>query len=189
MDPDNRSIALRPAIPADRFAIRRWLGDPEVEKWWGNRARAEAEITLAMESPSALCRIIELASQPIGYAHAVDTGLWDGELPALVPAGCWDLDILIGSPSHRGKGVGRHAVQLLASEVFSTTLAVACCVVTSIRNEAAVRAYERAGFRWAGIWQDPSFGPCWLLLKERPAKISEHEQKTSLSFPRGETRR
>ncbi len=57
---------------------------------------------------------------------------------------------------------------LLTEEVFATTLAVACSAVVSIRNEAAVRAYERAGFRWLRVLQDPLLGPSWLMLKERP---------------------
>lgn len=168
MDKTDPAITLRPAAPGDRFMIRRWLADPEVEAWWGSRASAEAEIALAMESPSALCRIIGIAGQPIGYAHAVDAGLWGDTLPAQLPPGCWDLDVLVGTAEHRGRGAGRRAIELLADEVFATTLAVACCLFTSVRNEAAVRAYERAGFSWVGVWDDPEFGPCWVMLKERP---------------------
>ena len=52
--------------------------------------------------------------------------------------------------------------------MFATTLAVACSGLVSIRNEAAARAYERAGFRWLQVLQDPLLGPSWLMLKERP---------------------
>jgi RimJ/RimL family protein N-acetyltransferase len=168
MDAASSSITLRSATPGDRFMVRRWLADPQIEAWWGSQASAEAEIALAMESPSALCRIIESAGQPIGYAHAVDAGLWGDVLPAQIPPGCWDIDIFIGAPSHRGQGVGSRAVELLAREVFATTLAVACCMVASVRNEAAIRAYEHAGFRWVSVWNDPASGPCWVLLKQRP---------------------
>jgi aminoglycoside 6'-N-acetyltransferase len=168
MQTSSPAITLRPASPGDRFTLRRWLADPEIESWWGSRASAEAAIALAMESPSAICRIIEDAGQPIGYAHAVDVGLWNDELPDVIPPGCWDLDIFIGDASHRGRGIGQQAIELLVHEVFSTTLAIACCIFTSVRNEAAVRAYERAGFRWMSVWSDPAHGPCWVLLKERP---------------------
>jgi aminoglycoside 6'-N-acetyltransferase len=161
-------IALRPATPEDRFLIRRWLADPEVQAWWGSAAGAEAGITLAMGSATALPRIIECDGRPIGYAHAVEVGVWAEERPEDLPAGTWDIDMLIGSGEHRGQGLGHAALVLLTGEVFATTLAVACSAVVSIRNEAAVRAYERAGFRWLRIWRDPLFGPSWLMLKERP---------------------
>ncbi len=161
-------IRLRPATPEDRFRIRRWLADPEVQTWWGNAASAEAEITLAMSSDASLCRIIACAGEPIGYAHAVEIGVWGEEQPEDVAPGTWDVDLFIASPEHRGQGAGRRALALLVDEVFATRLAVACCAVVSIKNEAAVRAYEKAGFRWLRIWPDPVIGPAWLMLKERP---------------------
>jgi RimJ/RimL family protein N-acetyltransferase len=166
--PSGRDLSLRPATPEDRFRIRRWLGDPEVQAWWGNAASAEAAISLAMGSASGICRIVQSDGTPIGYAHAVDIALWEEERPAELPPGCWDIDLFIASPVHRGRGLGHAALALLTQEVFATTLAMACSAVVSIRNEAAVRAYERAGFRWLRIWTDPLSGPSWLLLKERP---------------------
>jgi aminoglycoside 6'-N-acetyltransferase len=161
-------LKLRPATPEDRFRIRRWLADPAVREWWGDAAGAEAAVTLAMESATALPRIIEHGGAPIGYAHAVEIGVWAEERPAELPAGTWDVDILIASAEHRGQGLAQAALALLTEEVFATTLAVACSAVVSIRNEAAARAYERVGFRWLRIWQDPLTGPCWLMLLERP---------------------
>jgi aminoglycoside 6'-N-acetyltransferase len=139
-----------------------------VQAWWGNAASAEAEITLAMGSEASLCRIIESDGTPVGYAHAVEIGLWGEEQPDDLPVGTWDIDLFIAAPEHRGRGAGASALAQLVEEVFATRLAVACCAVVSIRNEAAARAYEKAGFRWTRIWQDPLVGPCWLMLRERP---------------------
>src|SRR5262249_20406750 len=153
---------LRPATPGDRFLIRRWLGDPAVQERWGGAAGGEAAVTLAMDSATALPRMIELGGTAIGYAHAVEIGVWAEERPADLPAGTWDIDLFIASAEHRGQGLAQAALVLLIEEVFSTTLAVACSAVVSVKNEAAVRAYERAGFRWLRIWPDPLHGPCWL---------------------------
>jgi aminoglycoside 6'-N-acetyltransferase len=161
------ALTLRPAMQEDRFRIRRWLADPAVQEWWGNAASAEAGITLAMESATALPRIIERDGVPVGYAHAVEVGLWAEERPADLPPGTWDVDMFIASAEHRGQGLGTAALSMLADEVFATTLAIACSALVSIRNEAAARSYERAGFRWQRVWQDPLFGPCWVMLRER----------------------
>jgi aminoglycoside 6'-N-acetyltransferase len=161
-------LRLRPAVPEDRFRVRRWLAAPEVAAWWGNAASAEAEITLAMGSDAALARIIEAGTEPIGYAHAVEIGLWGQDRPEGLVPGTWDVDLFIGEAAHRGRALEAAAVKLLVEEVFSTTLAVACCAVVPVRNEAGVRAYERAGFRWQRIWNDALFGPSWVMLKERP---------------------
>jgi aminoglycoside 6'-N-acetyltransferase len=161
-------VRLRPATLEDRFLIRRWLAEPEVRKRWGSAAGAEAGITLAMGTTAALPRIIECDGKPVGYAHAVEIGLWAQERPLELAAGTWDVDLFIAPAEHGEKNLGDAALALLTAEVFATTLAVACSATVSVRNEGAVRSYERAGFRWLRVWSDPFYGPCWLMLKERP---------------------
>lgn len=162
--------ALRPAKPGDRDLIHRWLRNPEVSRWWGNLASAEAEISLALESGSALCRIIETGGLPIGYAQAADCGLTSSPPIAAVPAGTWNCHVFIGSEAHRGRGAGQAALDLLVGEVFASTLAVACMIAVPVRNERAARAHEAAGFRWVAVAEDPIHGPSWVMLRERPPR-------------------
>jgi aminoglycoside 6'-N-acetyltransferase len=163
-------LRLRPATPEDRFRVRRWLAAPRGEGRWSNTASAEAEVTLAMGSEAALPRIIECKGEPIGYAQAVEIGLWGQDRPEGLAPGTWDVDLFIAEEAHRGRGLEAAALALLTEEVFTTTLAVACCAVVPIRNEAGVRSYERAGFSWQRIWNDALAGPCWVMLKERPVQ-------------------
>ncbi len=162
------AVSLRPALAEDRFRIRRWLADPEIEAWWGNAASAEAEINLAMSSAASVCRIVESERVPVGYAQAVEIGLWGEDRPSELAPGTWHIGYFLGPGQHGGADLGSTVLGLLAEEVFATTLAVACSGTVSIRNEAAARAYERAGFRWQRIWSDRLLGPSWLMLKQRP---------------------
>jgi aminoglycoside 6'-N-acetyltransferase len=123
---------------------------------------------MALSSQHALCRIIEEGDEAVGYAHAVDATLWGEDLPQDLEPGTWDLDLFIASEEHRGKGAGQAALALLKDEVFASTLAVAVCVFPSVRNERAVRAYEKAGFCWKRIWNDPYSGPSWFMVARRP---------------------
>lgn len=164
------TVSLREAVAADLALVRRWLAQPEIRSWWGNASAAEAEVALAFDSRSALCRIIEVDGQPVGYAHAIDASYWGASLPQGMPLGTYDLDQFVAEAGHRGQGVGQRALQLLAAEVFSTTLAPAVSVIAPLDNETAVRAYEKAGFRWARVIADPIFGPSWLMLIERPRR-------------------
>ena len=68
----------------------------------------------------------------------------------------------------RRLGVGQAALRLVADEVFQTTMALGLIVVVAIKHEAAVRAYERAGFKWVRVIDDPLFGPSWLMRLDRP---------------------
>lgn len=160
-------ISLRQATPEDRFRIRRWLADPALPSWWGPRGTAEAEITLALESESAIARLVLRDGVPIGYAHAVDMALWQSDAPSAVAPGTWDLDLFVADATNRSADTA-DALALLVGETFATTFAVACCALVSIRNEAAARAYEKAGFRWVEIWQDRYTGPSWVMQMARP---------------------
>ena len=170
MSGESETVRLRPARRADWDLIRGWLARPDIEAWWGPRNATEAEVNIALNSGHALCRIIEAGGVAVGYAHAVDATMWGDELPQDLAPGTWDLDLFIASEEHRGHGVGQTALSQLKDEVFGTTLATAVCVFPSIRNERAVRAYERAGFRWQRIWNDPHMGPSWFMLAERPRR-------------------
>ena len=168
IDRPNGALRLRPATAQDRTRIRRWLTEPQARAWWGDAASAEAEVRLAMGSQAALCRIVEEGAAPIGYGQAVESGLWCGPLPQDLPAGTWEIDLFIVS-DHRHGWCLAAALALLVEEVFATTLAIACCGLVPISNEAAARAYERAQFRWRAIGNDPLLGPTWVRLRERPS--------------------
>ena len=164
------AVRLRPARIADWDLIRGWLARDDIQDWWGPLSATEAELNMALGSAHAICRIIEAGPEQVGYAHAVDATLWGESLPQDLEAGTWDLDLFIASEEHRGRGVGQTALALLKEEVFASTLAVAVCVFPSVRNERAVRAYEKAGFHWKRIWNDPHSGPSWFMVAERPRR-------------------
>jgi aminoglycoside 6'-N-acetyltransferase len=162
-----RPIRLRPATRADFDTIRRWLARPDIQEWWGPVSATEAEVNMALASEHAICRIIEAGGVAVGYAHAVDATLWGDNLPDELAPGTWDLDLFVAAEDERGKGVGQAALKMLRDEVFATTLAVAVCIFPSVKNERAVRAYEKAGFRWQSIWHDPQTGPAWFMVAKR----------------------
>ena len=64
--------------------------------------------------------------------------------------------------------MGREAIGLAVEEIFSTSLAVAAIVVVPLKYEAAVRAFEKSGFRWVRVIDDPLLGPAWLMRVGRP---------------------
>ena len=161
-------VTLRPATKGDLDIIRRWLRLPDIEAWWGPVSATEAEVTIALASAYSICRIIEADAHPVGYAHAVDATIWGADLPQDLTPGTWDIDLFVADEAHRGKGVGQAALALLCDEVFRTTLACAVCVFASVRNERAIRAYEKAGFRWHRVWNDPYSGPSWFMICDRP---------------------
>ncbi len=161
------TVALRPATARDWPRIDRWLSEPEIANWWGSRASAQAAIIAALDAPMGLASMLTIGRDDVGYAHALDTGNGGG-LPGVTGLeGCYRIDVFVGERQQRGRGIGVAALRLIVTEVFQTTLAPAVVSIVSIRNEAAVRAHEKAGFRWVKVVSDPLLGPCWLLRHER----------------------
>jgi hypothetical protein len=119
-----------------------------------------------MGSQSALCRIIEAGTQPIGYAQAMDVGLC-GDRQAAAPA-TWNIDYFLVPGELATRALGNTVLGLLSEEVFATRLAVACSAIVSVKNEVAARTFEQAGFRWQRICHDAAAGPAWLMVKQRP---------------------
>jgi aminoglycoside 6'-N-acetyltransferase len=160
---------LRPAGRADQALIRSWLGRPDIEAWWGPKSATEAAVTLAMGAPHAITCIIEADGMAVGYAQAVDATLWGADLPEDLESGTWEIDLFVASELHRGRGVGVAALNMLKQTVFETTFATAVCVFASVSNERAVRAYEKAGFRWKRVLNLPQQGHAWFMVADRPS--------------------
>jgi RimJ/RimL family protein N-acetyltransferase len=163
------TVSLRAIEPSDLDRIEAWLKQPDIQRWRGDPASSSAELRLVMESPSALCRMIEAEGIAIGYGHVADAAISREALRAALPPETWMLDLFVADPANRGLGHGEAAIRALVGELFATTLALAVAVLPPVRNEAAVRAYERIGFRWLRVVVDPILGPSWLMLLDRPS--------------------
>ena len=161
-------IMLRTVLPQDWERVRAWLQQSEIQAWWGGLAAAEAEIAIAVESPSAICRLIVVDDIPIGYGHALDADLVRSTRTEGLLPGTYVAALFIADPAHRQRAAGETALSALTREVFSTTLAPACATLVPVRYEAAVRAAERAGYGWIGVRDDGPGGQSWLMVRERP---------------------
>jgi hypothetical protein len=161
-------IMLEPPSGADWERVRAWLRQPAIQAWWGGIGAAEAEIAIAAESPSALCRVIHADGAPIGYGQAIDADLVRSTQTDGLPPGTYVATLFIADLAHRRRGAGELALAALTREVFASTLAVACATVVPLRYEAAVRAAERCGYRWTAMRDDGAGGQSWLMVRERP---------------------
>ena len=161
-------ITLRAVLPQDWDRVRAWLRQSEIQAWWGGLAAAEAEIAIAAESPSAICRLIFRNDIPIGYGHALDADLVRSSRTEGLLPGTYVAALFIADPAHRQRAAGETALSALTREVFSSTLAPACATLVPVRYEAAVRAAERAGYGWIGVRDDGPGGRSWLMVCERP---------------------
>jgi len=164
------SISLRPVTDDDLVVLDSWVERPDISRWWGRPQLAKAETRKALASEPAIFRMILLDGNPIGYVQAVDARIWEEDLPDDLPPGAWDADILIGEAAQRGRGLGTAALCLLCKEVWRLTAATHLYAFSSVANERALRALEKAGFVKIRIWEDPNYRSMWMTACERPPK-------------------
>ena len=165
-------LRLRPITPADAAAFARWLSDPEVVASFGRPPDDSVE-TPSDEAASAglpgWTFVIEDRGRPIGgieYFHDRPGAPWSA-----------GIDIFIGEPDARDRGLGTEALRTLLQYLFETKGLKRVTIDPEPSNRRAVRAYEKAGFRVDGIlrrhmridgrWADIAFMS--ILDEEWPA--------------------
>jgi aminoglycoside 6'-N-acetyltransferase len=149
---------------ADLPLVERWLCSPHVVRWWGaqdlyagmlaRRSReTDAVITADRKAIGYLCW------QTLSPSELETAGLAD------LPEDLVDIDILIGEPAFLGRGLGPRALVLLLAKLRAAGVGFAG-VGTSTSNRAAIRAFEKAGFRPFKDFEDSEFGPCKYMVAD-----------------------
>jgi RimJ/RimL family protein N-acetyltransferase len=92
-----------------------------------------------------------------------------------IPEGSVDIDIAIGEADYIGCGVGSRALHLVVQRLGSERSIPLVMMGTSVENAIAIRACEKAGFRRLRTFDDPDYGPCWLLVYEAPGPATRAE--------------
>lgn len=171
-------LRLRPITPADSAAFARWLSDPELVASFGRPADDAAETPTAEATavgPTGWTFVIEYRCRPIGgieYFHDRPGAPWSA-----------GIDIFIGEPDARDRGLGTEALRTLLQYLFERKGLKRVTIDPEPSNRRAVRAYEKAGFRLDGIlrrhmridgrWADIAFMS--ILDEEWPAAKARWE--------------
>lgn len=146
-------VSLRPAEPADRRPIYEWLAQSDITHMmlgpptypdapvpdWEEFSEDYPEYFFDGSAPlKGRCYIIEAEGRPVGQInHDVISG---------DPLSTW-LDIWLRGSEVSGKGYGPDAIQALCRYLKREYRCSRFLIAPSGRNRAAVKAYQRAGFR------------------------------------------
>lgn len=160
------SYTFRAVEDDDLPLIGRWLAEPHVAKWWGDRDEELAAIRDHIDSISVEPLIVELNGKPIAYLQSYDPHLEDDHPYQDQPYGTIGIDLSIGPPELIGRGHGQAIIRQFVEELFEEG-APRVIIDPDPANAAAIRAYEKAGFV-AFDTRISVYGPALMMAIDAP---------------------
>ena len=164
--PRETVYGFRAVTEADMPLLASWLEQPHAVEWWGDPAQGLDEIRQAMADVGVEPLIVELDGRPIAYLQSYDPHMEDDHPYADQPFGTLGIDITIGDPDLLGKGHGTAIVRQFCSQLFDEG-APRIVIDPDPTNARAIRAYEKAGFRFVDF-RESIYGPARFMALDAP---------------------
>jgi len=164
-------IELRPMRVDDVESIARWDEDPDVVAALGERAADwyDWPAELARDVPWRELLIAQEDGRPIGFVQLIDAAEEESHYWGAVEPGTWALDIWIGAPGDRGRGLGTRTLRAALRRVFDRHGATALVIDPRVTNRRAIAFYERLGFEPVGE-RDFDGDRCLVMRLRRPSE-------------------
>ena len=192
------SIAFRPLAVDDLQQIFLWLIRPHVAGGYAKPPGSFME-AVAKYGPRAVpgnvvrAFVVNVDGKDAGYAQAYDVASFDDYADKLDrEAGLVCIDLFLGEPESTGRNLGARVIDRFVKEmVFTDPAARACVAGPGEGNLAAIRAFEKAGFRrWRVLRNDGSESEL-VMRRDRddpafriePIDLARHAQ-TCIDFRR-----
>ncbi|UVI28314.1 GNAT family N-acetyltransferase [Paenibacillus spongiae] len=170
----------------DLSQIYDWLtNDPEVKRFWGyahqgpyEEVTREFERYVNGDEPTEPYLIL-YGETSIGYIQTfqwIDYPEYEQYVDLSHAA---SIDLFIGLSEFRNKGLGSSIIsRFLRDYVFADPSVVRCVINPEVSNSAAIRVYEKVGYRIIKTVQDISGepGPVHFMSIERDPFISNNDE-------------
>ena len=143
-------LALRPLADADAPELRRILATPEVARWWG-----EPEPGFPWEDPESTRLTIVVDGAVAGLIQ-----FFEETEPKYRHAA---VDLFV-DPALHGRGIGTEALRRVVRHLIDERGHHRITIDPAADNAAAIRSYEKAGFRRVGVmrrYERDAVGPGW----------------------------
>jgi aminoglycoside 6'-N-acetyltransferase len=130
-------LTLRPLAEADAVDLRRIRATPEVARWWD-----PPEDDFPWEEPEATRLTVEVDGRIAGMVQ-----YWEEPEPKYRHAG---IDLFL-DPALHGRGLGTEVVHRVVRLLIDERGHHRLTIDPAADNAAAIRVYEKAGFRRVGV--------------------------------------
>jgi aminoglycoside 6'-N-acetyltransferase len=148
---------VRAATQADVPLLVRWHADPDVSRYWDDETFTQDEMRERLARKHVDAFVVEADGEPVGYLQA----WWEEDEPQ---RGGIDMFLV---PSARGRGLGPDASRALAEHLLESGW-TEVTVDPYVWNDAAIRAWRRAGFELVDHVERPpdeDHASPWLLMR------------------------
>jgi len=138
-------VVLRPPTEGDVSALAQIRTTPEVYRFWRGGDDLEAAVRKDMAEQDSTAYVMELVEDPgtiVGWIQ------WQAENDP--DYRCADMDLYV-DPALRGRGVGPDALRALIRHLADDHGFHRVEIDPAADNGAAIRAYEKVGFRPVGV--------------------------------------
>lgn len=141
----SENLVLRPLEERDAAELLRIHRTPDVAAWWD-----EPDADFPWDEPESTRFTIEFEGRVAGLIQ-----FWEEPEPKYRHAG---IDLFL-DPAVRGRGLGTEAVRRVARMLIEDRGHHRITIDPAVANVAAVRAYEKAGFRPVGVMRQSERDP------------------------------
>jgi aminoglycoside 6'-N-acetyltransferase len=131
-------MVIRPLADSDAAELRRIHSLPEVARWWG----MPPEGFPWRDDPEATRQTIEVDATIAGLID-----FWEEPTPKYRHA---TIDLFL-DPAFHGRGLGTEAVKCVVRQLIDERGHHRITIDPASTNAAAIRAYEKAGFKAVGV--------------------------------------
>jgi aminoglycoside 6'-N-acetyltransferase len=141
-------VELRPMRLEDVELLVGWDDDPDVATALGRPGAAwyDWSIELSRNVRWRELLIAEEDGRPFGFVQLTDAREEESHYWGDVDEGVWTVDIWIGSPHDRGRGLCTEVVRQAVRRNFEQHGAASVLVDPKVTNRRAIAVYERLGF-------------------------------------------
>ncbi len=162
---DPTKLTFRAMTADDIPHLRRWLAEPHVSRWF-TPDHADWLAATVVDPIPAHPHIVSYDAQPIGLI------IWEylsdfpevAELYGVTDNCTINCDVFIGEPQFIHQGLGAPMIKRFLKDLTTRESRITRCVIDPhLENKAAIRAYEKAGFRWIRNAPDGSGETVYLM--------------------------
>jgi len=158
--------------------LHRWLNTDFVNEWWERRPYSYEEIVekytprVAGHNPTRSFIAMD-RDLPIGYIQSYLIRDYPDYSQSLqVEDGAAGVDLFIGEAAYIHRGLGAPLLRRFLCQIVFTAADVTSCVIgPDVSNKAAIRAYEKAGFRYLKTVQVPGESAPEYLMRIEPQDL------------------